>query len=98
MQKLSDSRVDLRRAWVFVIAVTVGCAVLQRRSLSVTGLSAGTAVGGGLAASPVAAFCSCSVPRGGSRACGGCDTGASLNLSSHISQVQSSSLAQDKII
>jgi hypothetical protein len=33
-----------------LIAVTVGCAVLQRRSLSVAALSAGTAVGGGLMA------------------------------------------------
>jgi hypothetical protein len=79
VQKLSESRVDLCRAWVFVIVVTVGCAVLQRRSLGVAGLSAGTAVVCGLAASPVAAFCSGSVPRGGSRACGGCNTGASLN-------------------
>jgi hypothetical protein len=57
VQKLCESWVDLRRAWVFLIAVTVGCAVLQRRSLSVPGLSAGTEVGGGLTAcSPVAPF------------------------------------------
>lgn len=41
---------------MFVLVVTVGCAVLQRWSLSVAGMGAGTAVGGRLTAlSPVAA-------------------------------------------
>jgi hypothetical protein len=46
--------------------------VLQRRSLSVAGLSAGMAVGGGLtASSPVSVKAGSG---GGSRACGGCDS------------------------